>query len=252
MNTAKKEDVRRAFNAATKTYDAAADWQKNVGDVLLSYVDEIKPFQKTILDLGAGTSYLANHILQRYPDNHLIPLDIAESMLLFSKQHISDSTFVCADAESLPLQSESIDLIISNMMLHWCDSLEETLHQQYEALRPGGLFIFSILGPRSLQALKTAWNKVDDHSHINQFPNENTIRKNCLSANLNVLRFESHKIQKYYENVYELMHHLKATGAKNVSANKPKGLMGKEKIKQLGEQYKNPLNYEIFTVICKK
>ena len=247
-----KQQIRRAFNAATPTYDSAADWQKSVGDVLLDYIDSIPPVDKTILDLGAGTSYLAHHLQHRYPDNTFIALDIAESMLLFSKQHLSGSWFICADAETLPFQAQSIDIIMSNMMLQWCVSLTTTLQQQYNALRPGGLLFFSVLGPQSLRTFKKAWEGIDPYSHINDFPHADAIQQACRAAGFSLLRFEQHEITKHYKNVYALMHHLKATGAKNISANKHKGLTGKEKIRQLNEQYQNPVNYEIYTAVCRK
>lgn len=252
MMTLMKQQVRRAFNTATNTYDAAADWQKSVGEILLNYTDEIKPHHKTILDLGAGTAHLAHQIQQRYPTNQLFALDIAEGMLQFSKQHLKEGFFVCSDAENLGLKNHCVDMVVSNMVLHWCHSLKKTLQEQYRILKKEGVLLFSVLGPQSLQSLKVAWNCVDQYSHINHFPHAEMIRQACHTANFSLLRFEYHKIEKHYENVFELMHHLKATGAKNITSNKPKGLMGKQKIKTLSELYKNPLNYEIFTVMCRK
>ena len=89
MTILNKQQVRRNFNTATNTYDAASDWQKNVGDLLLRYIDQMQPNGKTILDLGSGTSYLARHIQRHHPNNRLIALDIAECMLQFSKQHLN-------------------------------------------------------------------------------------------------------------------------------------------------------------------
>lgn len=252
MTCLDKKQMRRAFNAATKTYDEAADWQKNVGDMLLDYIDQLQPTHKTILDLGAGTAYLAHQLQQRHSGNQYIALDIAEKMVCFSKQHLTQTWFVCADAENLSLRTGCVDMVMSNMVLHWCQSLEKTLQEQHRVLTSDGLLIFSILGPQSLRSLKNAWEYIDQHTHVNSFPNALMIQHACRSAGFQLLQFERHEIKKYYENVYELMHHLKATGAKNASSNRPKGLTGKQKIKQLNKQYQNPLNYEVFTVICQK
>ena len=248
----KKQTIRRSFNSAIQTYDIASDWQKNVGNLLLEYISNFHPQHKIILDLGAGTGYLARCIQQYYSHNQILLLDIAESMLLFSKQHLGSNGLICADAENLALKNACIDMIVSNMALHWCYSLEKALQEQYRVLMHDGLLIFSILGPQSLQPLKTAWEQVDHHSHINSFPEATRVKQACYSAGFSLLNFERHEIKKHYENVHELMHHLKATGAKNVSDNQPRGLMGKQKIKQLSEQYKNPMHYEVFTVICQK
>jgi len=252
MRSVNKKLIRRAFNSATKTYDVAADWQKNVGNILLDYLKPIQPQHKTILDLGAGTGYMTKNLQQQYPDNQYIVLDIAEDMLQFCRQHFNKNQLICADAETLALSSNSIDIIVSNMVLHWCRSLTNTLKEQSRILIKGGLLFFSILGPESLLSLKTAWQHVDHHTHINDFPDVTTIQKACYNSGFSLLHFERHEIQKNYRNVFELMNHLKATGAKNISANKPKGLIGKQKIQHLNEQYKNPIHYEIFTGVLQK
>ena len=252
MTITTKQNVRRAFNIATTTYDTAADWQKTVGHILLDYIDEIQPNQKTILDLGVGTHFLTEHLLQRYPDNHFIALDIAEQMLLFQKQSAQQALTICGDAEQLCLQPQSIDIIMSNMMLQWCDSLTKAVDEQYQALKKNGLFIFSTLGNQSLQALRNAWRCIDHHSHVNSFPDAAILKQTCNNVGFTLLHFERHEINKQYDTVYDLMNHLKATGARNISTNKPKGLMGKQKMKRLNEQYRNPLIYEVFTITCQK
>jgi len=252
MTSRLKQQMRHNFNTVPKTYDVASDWQKSVGDILLTYLNEIAPQNKTILDLGSGTGYLARHIQQNHPSNPLIAVDIAENMLQFSQQHFNTNELICADAENLALKDHSINIIVSNMVLHWCHSLTGALKEACRVLSSSGVLIFSIMGPQSLLSLKNAWKQVDQYTHVNPFPEATTIRQACEEAGLSIQRFERHDIKKYYANIYELMHHLKATGAKNVTANKPKGLTGKQKMKRLSEQYKNPLNYEVFTLVCQK
>lgn len=252
MSTSTKQKIRRAFNDATITYDTAADWQKSAGNLLLNYITSFNPENKRILDLGAGTGYVTKHLQRQFPNNQFIVLDIAEKMLKFSQQHLNNSHLVCADAENLAIRSNSVDIIVSNMVLHWCQSLTSTLEEQQRILKKDGLFFFTLLGSDSLSSLKNAWSYVDNDSHVNQFPSAQTIQETCKTAGFSLLRFEQHKIQKNYKNVFELMQHLKDTGAKHVPENSTKGLMGKQKINQLNQRYKNPINYEIFTGILKK
>ncbi len=247
-----KHSIKRAFNTASHTYDQAANWQKKVANQLLNYVDKIQPYHQTILDLGAGTGYLTKHLQQRHSGNHIIALDIAEQMLLFSKQHDHCHHFICSDAENLSLKNQCIHMILSNMALHWCPSLKLTLKEQYRVLKKNGILIFSLLGSESLQSLKTAWQAVDNYTHVNTFIHHSTIKQLCHDAGFEIIYFKRYEIKKHYKNVNELMQHLKATGAKTVLGNKIKGLMGKEKLKRLYSQYKNPLKYEIFTIVCQK
>jgi NADH dehydrogenase [ubiquinone] 1 alpha subcomplex assembly factor 5 len=51
-------------------------------------------------------------------------------------------------------KSDSFDLIISNMHLHWVNDLERTLQGFSETLQADGLFMGSMVGGDSLQELR--------------------------------------------------------------------------------------------------
>ncbi|HEX8232943.1 MAG TPA: methyltransferase domain-containing protein [Caulobacteraceae bacterium] len=61
---------------------------------------------------------------------------------------------VAADEERLPFAPESLDLVVSNLALHWTNDLPGALVQIRRALKPDGLFIGSIFGGRTLIELR--------------------------------------------------------------------------------------------------
>lgn len=252
MMLLEKRKICHGFNTAVKTYDEAADWQKTVGKILLNELKNYDLKNKTILDLGAGTGYLSRCIQKQYPDNHLLVVDMVESMLILSQLHLQNASLICADVENMPLKSESIEIIISNMVLHWCASLKSALREQYRILKSNGMLIFSILGEQSMVALKNAWSKIDDNTHVNIFPTLNIVKSSCLSSGFSIALLNRQIIKKNYDDVFELMYHLKRVGSKNISANKPRSLMNKQRIKKLNEYYQNPLCYDVITVVCQK
>jgi NADH dehydrogenase [ubiquinone] 1 alpha subcomplex assembly factor 5 len=67
------------------------------------------------------------------------------------------AAFVVADEESLPLQPESCDLIISSMSLHWINDLPGALAQAHRALKPDGVFLAAMVGGSTLTELRTAF-----------------------------------------------------------------------------------------------
>ncbi|WP_423062440.1 malonyl-ACP O-methyltransferase BioC [Candidiatus Paracoxiella cheracis] len=252
MMSIEKRQIRASFDAATIHYDAAADWQKTVGSLLLEKLKLHYPQSKAILDLGVGTGYLSRSIEKSYPDCELMALDIVESMLLTSKMYLQCKKLICADAESMPVRNKSIDIVISNMVVHWCNSLRVVIQEQYRILKSNGVFIFSILGSQSMLALKDAWSKIDNHTHINDFPTLEYAKMLCLQSGFTVLSSETLMIEKYYVNVFDLMRHLKKIGSKNISLNKPRNLVSRNKMKKLNEYYQNPLHYEVIVMVCKK
>ncbi len=65
-----------------------------------------------------------------------------------------------ADDELLPFADHSLDAILSNFHLHWVNDLLGTLIQARRALKPDGLFLAALPGPRTLQELRTAMMQV--------------------------------------------------------------------------------------------
>ena len=243
-----QQRIRHAFNTAAHTYEANADWQKEIAAMIMQQIDQHPPHQKTIVDLGAGTGILSRSIATAYPSNHVIALDLAESMLDVSKH----PTLLCADAMRLPLRDQSIDLVVSNLMLHWCSSLSSALDEQYRVLKPNSLLIFSVTGPQSLSTLKAAWQKVDTHDHLNVFPDQTQLKNDCQKSGFSLVSFDTHHVQKHYKTIYELMDTLKKTGVTNISEKRPRHLMGKQKMAELNAHYSNPTIYEAYTVVCRK
>ena len=53
---------------------------------------------------------------------------------------------VCADTAALPLATESLGLVWSNLVLHWLDDPLPALRELYRGLEVGGLVMFTMLG----------------------------------------------------------------------------------------------------------
>ncbi len=59
-----------------------------------------------------------------------------------------------ADAHALPLADASVDLIWSNLALHWFAAPERAVGEWYRVARPGGLAHFSFFGVDTLAELR--------------------------------------------------------------------------------------------------
>lgn len=58
------------------------------------------------------------------------------------------------DEEHLPFEENSIDLLISNLALHWVNDLPGTFQQILKCLKPDGVFLASIFGGETLYELR--------------------------------------------------------------------------------------------------
>ncbi len=192
----------------------------------------------TILDLGSGTGYCSRRLNR--PDFRVINVDLAWAMLVQARilQEL-ETDYVCADAESLPIRDRSIDIVFCNLVIQWCPVPESLFTEVHRILQPGGIFVFSTLGPNTLSELRDAWKRVDFNSHVNPFPECSTIRSAISRSGLENLAIERDFMKIDYPDVIELMRELKGIGAHNVTSDRPRTLTGKGKINRVIGEYKN-------------
>ncbi len=250
-----RKAAQRAFERAAGTYDDAAVLQREIADRLLERLDYIKEFSPTaILDLGCGTGYCHNVLKKKYSSAEVIGLDLALPMLtqpgtLSNKNE--QRSLVCADAERLPLADNSMDLVISNLTLQWCNPVE-VFEECNRILRPGGLFMFTTFGPDTLKELRQAWNSVDKKPHVHDFIDIHDLGDILASTNYQDPVMDTDLLVMTYPDVPAVLRDLKAIGAHNVAVNRERGLTGKTLFNRFRSAYeawsvqgKIPATYEV-------
>ena len=60
---------------------------------------------------------------------------------------------------ALPFAPASVDLIVSNLDMHWINDLPGFLKRCKQALKPDGVFLASMLGGATLQELRSRWKR---------------------------------------------------------------------------------------------
>lgn len=234
-----KSRIKRSFGAASGTYDSVAGLQRNVGIELLQSVD-VKKLTGTVLDLGCGTGFLTSELMAHSKHESTFALDIAFSMLQTTRARLSDKrniSYLCADAEQLPLAELSIDSVFSNLALQWCRNLDTVFSGIKRALKPGGRLIFSTFGPQTLHELKSAWSVVDHYSHVNDFYSETRLKQFLQLAAFKNINFKTKLYTPRYESVRTLMMELKHLGANHVIAGRNKNMTTKTALLEMLAAY---------------
>lgn len=253
MTALDKKKVAASFGRAAESYDDAAQLQRDIGsDLMLQLPVDIAP--KVIVDLGSGTGYFSKKLQERFPDAHIICLDLAEGMLNFSRrQRNVCADYICADAESLPLQSQSVDLIFSSLAIQWCENYSLVFKELQRVLRPSGVALIATLGPKTLQELRSAWRQVDDYVHVNQFVSAEKIDESLVSAKFSQAHTSIAERVFKYATLQQITRELKAIGAHNVNHGKSQGLSGRARIEKFRAAYESfrrdgylPATYEVF------
>jgi malonyl-CoA O-methyltransferase len=246
--------VRRSFDRAGAGHDAVAVMQTDVREKLLQRLELSALAPRVILDAGAGTGHASYALKRRYPVSWVIALDSAFGMLRAAGRQQSWAGYfhrVCADAEHLPLADASVDLIVSNLMLQWCD-LHAVFAEFRRVLAPAGCLRFTSLGPGTLHELRAAWASVDSHSHVNRFINMHDVSAAMVRAGFAVPVLDVEPYTLSYADVRGLAADLKGIGAHNVTAGRPRGLTGPRKFAAMQAAYETfrragrlPATYEV-------
>lgn len=260
-----KEQMRRAFDKAAGQYDTAALLQREVNQRMFERLDYIKLQPQQVLDAGAGTGYATRLLQGRYPQAQLFALDIALGMLQqhrpptpswqarFGWRKALSYHCICADIEAMPLASNSVDLLWSNLTLQWIAQPDTALQEMYRVLRPDGLLMFSSLGPDTLRELRQSFAQVDSLPHVNQFIDMHDIGDALVRTGFVTPVMDMEVITITYQDLKLLLQDLKAIGAHNVAQGRARGMMGKRAWQTLQAAYEAfrradgllPASYEV-------
>jgi malonyl-CoA O-methyltransferase len=242
-----KGQLRRSFNRAARNYDASAVLQREVCARMLERLPLLKISPRRILDAGSGTGHAARALRRHYPGAQVIELDLAWSMLQASRAEQrwwrgltrGHGLQVCADIERMPLRSATVELLWSNLALQWSTDLSRWLSECLRVLAPEGLFLFSSFGPDTLRELRAAFAGIDGHVHVNRFVDMHDLGDLLVSCGFAEPVLDMERFTLTYAQLRRLMLDLKALGAHNVNAGRPRGLGGRKWLSRVAAAYES-------------
>jgi malonyl-CoA O-methyltransferase len=127
-------------------------------------LDYVKLAPRRVADIGCATGDGIRALQARYPAALPLAIDYARPMLaavrarapLLQRLRARAPRLVNADVRALPLAEGCVDLVWSNLVLHWLDDPLPALRELHRVLAVGGLVTFSALGPDTLKELRAA------------------------------------------------------------------------------------------------
>jgi malonyl-CoA O-methyltransferase len=232
--------VAASFGAASRSYDRAAWLQSIARTELLSRLTLLRAPPAAVLDLGAGTGVAAREIKRMFRRAAVTAADIAAPMLEVTRRR---SRFwrpircVQADAQALPFEDATFDLVFCNLMLQWLSPPDAALAEIARVLKPGGLLLASSFGPETLRELRAAWQAGDGGVHVNDFIDVHDLGSALARAGFAEPVLDVDRHMHHYTDARALMQELKALGAHNVDARRSRGLTGRHAFQRMNSAY---------------
>lgn len=164
--------------------DGAQFLYGEIAQRMLQRLSYIRIAPTTVLDAGCGAGHALEPLRARYPDMSYTGLDLCEPLLQIARErYVAKPSFwqklrnkptppvdfIHADLANSGLPPEELDLVWSNMALHWHPEPHNALGEWRRILKPGALAMFSCLGPGSLAELRSALQRADLHTATPQF-----------------------------------------------------------------------------------
>jgi malonyl-CoA O-methyltransferase len=218
--------ARRRFDRAASSYAAASRLEAEVGARMLERLDYLKVAPRRILDAGSGPSREAKRLAERYRQADFIALDFSLAMLKSGDRKLGffkKKKLLCADLARLPLAAGSVDFIWSNMALHWAGDPPAAIKEFGRILSPGGLLMFSTLGPDTLKELRAAAGA----ARVHEFIDMHDLGDMLVEAGFAAPVMDMEMLTLRYTDAVGLLADLRAGGQTSARADRPRGLAGK-------------------------
>ena len=240
--------VRQLFSSPGRIADSAF-LRREVAGRMLERLALVKISPQRVLDAGCGDGADLPVLHRHFPDAVLCGLDASAVMLAQAQNRQTqaahslnrmlkkwlpvgrgivqgaEALLTCGDFARLPLQSGSVDVIWSNLALHWHPQPDRVFEEWRRVLRVDGLLMFSCFGPDTFKELRAAFAGMDDTSHALPFVDMHDFGDMLVHAGFSTPVMDMETLTVTYEAPEKLIADVRAWGG-NPLSNRRKGLIG--------------------------
>lgn len=208
--------VRRHRDRAAPDYAHFSFLHEEVADRMADRVEDTARTFPLALDLGSHDGGLARRLPGRKGIETVISADLSPAMAAQAP-----SPALVADEEFLPIAPGSVDLITSNLSLHWVNDLPGALIQARMALKQDGLFIASMLGGDTLKELRDCLTEAEVEiegglsPRVSPFAGVRDMGSLMQRAGFSMPVIDSDEITVTYDHPLKLMADLRGMGEAN-------------------------------------
>jgi malonyl-CoA O-methyltransferase len=218
--------VQRQFDRRARRFAGAATIVREVGQRLFERLETIRPDGRIVVDLGCGAGAQQAALLRHFARGTWIGIDLSHAMLVqapsggpaFARwlprtlRPWSHALRICANADCVPLASDSVDCVFSNLMLNWHPAPHRVFPEIARVLREGGLLLFSSLGPDTLRELREACAAALPHARPMPFVDMHDLGDMMVAAGFSSPVTESEAIRLTYRSARQLLAEARALG----------------------------------------
>lgn len=216
MTAFPKDKIIQQFSVAAEDYDRFGHLQKQTAKRMAR---ALEPWQFSIpegplLEVGAGTGFFTEYLMDMYPGRELIISDASPGMLetCRKKFHLQDKrSFKTLDVETAEWHENQYAMIAGNFMAHWLRQPAVVMSEMSKSLKPGGFMLMSFPGSESFPQWKKYCLELGLPFTANPLPDIEEIVVKLSMGPVKVDYYEDQS-QEEYDSVIEFFRQLKKSG----------------------------------------
>ncbi|AVR95482.1 methyltransferase domain-containing protein [Pseudoduganella armeniaca] len=234
--------VRQLFSRPARVQDG--DFlRREIAHRMHERLQLVRLAPQRVLDAGCGSGADLALLHKAYGATQVIGIDASEAMLrslpgqpgrqsalnqLLGKLLPAKSgiDLLCGDFADLPLGPTTVDLVWSNLALHWHPQPDRVFAEWRRVLRVDGLLMFSCFGPDTFQEVRAAFADVDLAPHTLPFVDMHDFGDQLVEAGFATPVMDMEKLTVTYDDANKLLADVRALGGNPLTTGR-KGLLGR-------------------------
>lgn len=126
--------------------------------------------QKTVLDLGCGYGWHCKYAVMQGAAA-VLGIDGSRRMIEEAKRRNPDPgiRYEVCDLKAYAYPPETYDLVVSNLVLHYIEDLDDIYRRVHRTLKQGGTFLFNIEHPVFTGSVRQEWVR-DENGEAKHWP----------------------------------------------------------------------------------
>ena len=240
--------VRQQF-ARRGLLEGASFFYDEIATRMIDRLGYIKVAPERIVDAGCGPGNSLHLLAARYPQASIIGVDQCAPFIEHCQsQFVSKGlksimeklkgrqgfSFLLADMATMPIAPESVDMVWSNLALHWHQQPHDVIREWRRVLSNSGLAMFSCLGPGTFREVRSAVAAAGIQTQTMQFVDMHDFGDILLENGFMDPVMDQEVITLTYRTVDALLKDVRGLGG-NPSEARGDGLKGREWYKRLRE-----------------
>lgn len=158
-------DSVEGYDLAAQDYDKKEKYLNSFEKgKLLSLLSDLK--NKKVLDVGAGTGRISLELFSL--GAQVTALDVSEKILEVLKRKNKKIATVVGEAENLPFENESFDLVVSAFLIVHLKDPARFFDEVYRVLKPGGIFLVTNINQKEPPIVKTQIGNIQIKSYYHR------------------------------------------------------------------------------------